>query len=244
VAAPLIVVTRPEPAATGTARALEAARINTLVVPLLEIQPATPMWSAPPQSLYAAIFVSTHAVQHGAFTLKPHATTIAHVYGVGRTTAAALIAAGFDARSPRAGEDTEALLAEPAFTQLRHRQIVIVKGESESGGRTLMADTLRARGAVVVEVNCYRRGPRALGAEEQLALQQAVRQGAWALAGSVETLDALVAHVGLADIAHVLVPHPRVAEAAAARGAKIVSVVSLEDNKLIDSVRRLSSHIA
>jgi hypothetical protein len=43
----------------------------------------------------------------------------------------------------------------------------------------------------------------------------------------------------LAGVAHVLVPHSRVAEAARQAGAARVSVVSLEDNKLVDSLSKL-----
>ncbi|WP_296815495.1 uroporphyrinogen-III synthase [Thiobacillus sp.] len=52
------------------------------------------------------------------------------------------------------GQDSEAVLALPQLQAVAGRQVVIVRGV---GGRALMADTLRARGADVHFMECYRR---------------------------------------------------------------------------------------
>ncbi|APZ41695.1 uroporphyrinogen-III synthase [Acidihalobacter ferrooxydans] len=51
--------------------------------------------------------------------------------------------------------DSEALLAEPALADMTDRRVVIFRGD---GGREMLGDTLRERGAQVVYANAYRRG--------------------------------------------------------------------------------------
>ncbi len=245
-----IVVTRPRESADATSRALIAAGAKAIPMPLLDILPV----DAPPTGLAAPpdvlVFVSRNAATFGVPALSAH-HLIANVaagqiiYAVGRATANHLVTLGLaNARSPVDGEDSEALLAEPTFINAAKKSFLIVKGESEGGGRQLIRDTLIQRGATVGEFMCYRRGPRQLSAEEGAALKVAVTRGAFVLVGSIETLESLSSNlkaigVAISSLAHLLVPHARVAEAALAAGAARVSVVSLEDNKLVDSLSKL-----
>ena len=74
---------------------------------------------------------------------------------VGRATAAALTEQGLPPDLvPDRGFDSEALLALPALTQVTGRRVLIVRGE---GGRPLLGDTLRSRGAEVSFAEVYRR---------------------------------------------------------------------------------------
>lgn len=245
-----IVVTRPRESAEATSRALIAAGANAIPMPLLDIVAvdAAPSGLARPPDVL--VFVSRNAATFGVPALSAQ-RLIANVamgqivYAIGSATANHLVSLGLtNTRSPVGGEDSEALLAEPTFIQAANKSFLIVKGESESGGRPLIVETLAERGATAVEFVCYRRGPRQLNHAEGMALQSALADGAFVLVGSVETLESLSTNLravggNLAGVAHVLVPHSRVAEAARQAGAARVSVVSLEDNKLIDSLSKL-----
>ncbi|MFM7459277.1 MAG: hypothetical protein ACKO15_00330, partial [Burkholderiales bacterium] len=115
------------------------------------------------------------------------------------------------------------------------------KGASESGGRQLLEDTLVQRGAIVHNLVCYRRELKTLTAAERRQLAVGVRNGAAVLIGSVETLESLSNNLAreelsLSDVAHLLVPHQRVAGAATSAGVRRVSVVSLQDNKLVETL--------
>ena len=245
-------MTRPRASAEATARALVAAHAHVLVMPLLTIEalqaPDTGL-TAPPDAI---IFVSSHAAEFGVPALSVQRLIAnrgagQHVYAVGRATAARLAVLGLgNANVPASGEDSEALLAEAFFLEPAGKTVLIVKGESEGGGRQLLAETLSARGATVVQLLCYRRQACLLDAADGAKLGQAVRTGAAVLVGSVETLTSLSTNLidqtlSVADVAHLLVPHARVAAAASAAGARRVTVVSLEDNKLIETLAKIDA---
>ena len=242
-----IVVTRPHDSAVATAGALSMAGANAIALPLLELSAIESSGTAltlPPDVI---IFVSSHAAAFGVAALSRQ-RMIANrqagqqIFAIGRATATQLASLGIgNAMTPAAGEDSEALLAEALLANPAGRTVVIVKGRSAEGGRALLADTLAGRGATVVEFVCYERRARHLDAADSATLGRAVRDGATVLIGSIETLSSLTANLAdqrlkIADVAHILVPHARVVAAAAAAGARRVTVVSLEDNKLIETL--------
>lgn len=104
-----------------------------------------------------AIFISPNAVAHGLAHLKAHGGLPPRlaVAAIGRGTAKALTEAGIaNVIQPAEGSDSESLLALPQLDDVAGMRIVIFRGE---GGRELLGDTLRARGAEVVYAECYRR---------------------------------------------------------------------------------------
>jgi len=247
-----VLVTRPRESADATVRALNAAGATAVALPLLEIsalEAAKVPLASPPDAI---IFVSSHAAEYGVPELSrqrmiANAAAPQEVYAVGRATASRLAALGLvHISTPASGEDSEALLAEPTFASPAGRSILIVKGASGGGGRQLLEDTLVQRGAIVYNLVCYRRELKTLTAAERRQLAVGVRNGAAVLIGSVETLESLGNNLAreelsLADVAHMLVPHRRVAGAAMTAGVPRVSVVSLEDNKLVETLSTLQA---
>ncbi len=252
-----MVVTRPEPAASKTVRALTAEGAEAIAIPLLEIaglpikkvvetyQPLLNNVAEPTK----VIFISAHAVQYGIPVLKKLKKfyPLARFIAIGEATAGKLAAQGVQSVFvPALGEDSEALLAAPMLQKIRGQTIVIVKGESDAGGRTYLAESLSARGAMVVGLVCYRRSMIDLSIKARNALKWAVAHSTHVLAGSVETLDAFDFNGGkilMSRIPHLLVPHQRIAKVAKARGAKQISVVSLDDNNLVETLANMQVNL-
>ena len=117
-----------------------------------------------------AIFVSTNAVEFGL----AHAGT-AHIAAIGPATAAALQAAGRDVDIRAAkGYDSEALLATPDFQDVGDKIVRIIRG---NGGRELLGNTLRERGASIEYLATYDRQLPQPGESDLRELEQQWREG-------------------------------------------------------------------
>jgi uroporphyrinogen-III synthase len=219
-----VIVTRPQRQAAGLARRLAALGAAPLVWPaIIILPPADPAALARVHASLSAydlaVFVSANAVEYGvADPARWPQTLIAFAPGPG--TAEALAAVGIDhARIPTARFDSEGLLALPELQQVQGKRVIVFRGD---GGREVLGETLRERGADVEYVACYRRAAPQSGAD---GLIEALRDGrAHALTiTSSEGLDNVLAALGaegqalLARIP-VFVPHTRIATRARERG--------------------------
>ena len=170
-----------------------------------------------------AIFVSANAVEFGA---PPTGTWPSHlvVYAPGPGTAETLASAGIpDAHVPATSFDSEGLLELPELADVTDKRIVIFRGE---GGREFLGNTLRARGASVDHVPCYRRVAPQTGADGLIEALREDRAHALTLTSS-EGLDNLVAAVGPAgcDLIRrvpVFAAQPRIAERAREHGLRAI----------------------
>ena len=239
-----LVVTRPATQARRTAIALREAGATVIEFPVLDI--ASIETSLMPQDLEAAdafIFVSANAVEYGVPALRRTGAlpAAAEIFAIGRATAAALNDAGFaDVVSPQQSIDSEGLLALPQLRTVMGRHIILVKGQSERGGRRLLDHTLTARGAQVTTLECYRRAARMPALVARSALKESLVAGHVhaCFAMSTETLESLMNvfsamnFLPQSEIA-LLVPHTRVAEAARACGFDRILQVPLADSALI-----------
>ncbi|HID49653.1 MAG TPA: uroporphyrinogen-III synthase [Chromatiales bacterium] len=150
-----VMVTRPTEQAGPLLEALRSAGAEAWSLPLLEILPLS--LSAPPDltGYDLIIFISPNAVIHGLAALGPLPPG-RKLAAVGKGTAREIQArlGRVPDVFPASRSDSEGLLAEPALREVAGQHILIVRGK---GGRKLLADTLRQRGATVDYAEVYER---------------------------------------------------------------------------------------
>ena len=237
-----IVITRPARQAAGLAREIAALGGTPLVFPAIVILP--PADTAALRAVQAelarydvAIFVSANAVEYGVgdpASWPPRMLTLAP----GPGTAAALAGLGIaDVRIPMTTMDSEGLLALPELRDVAGKRVVIFRGES---GRELLRNALEARGASVVQAECYRRARPQSGATGLIEAWREKRIDAVTLTSGegLENLWEILGAEGRAflDATPIFVPHPRIADRAKALGLREVIVTPPADAGLIASL--------
>lgn len=239
-----VVVTRPRAQAGALAGLIEAQGGSALVFPVLEIGPPGDL--APLRDVagrladYAlAVFISPNAVDYALPLLLAGAPWPAGLQAaaVGQSSVTALAAHGVGgAIAPRDRFDSEALLELPELQaeRIAGRRVVILRG---NGGRELLADTLRERGASVDCVTCYHRSSPQGGAAPLLALWAAGHFDALTISSSeglrnlVDLLDA--GALARLSATPVFVPHERIAQVAATLGLRRVILTGPADAGII-----------
>jgi len=157
-----IVVTRPAGQNEGLAELIRAEGGEPIVFPVLEILDLddTRALVAAADRLHEydlAVFISPNAVDKalnviGARRAWPPGLRAATI---GRASERALARYGVaDVIAPSGRFDSEALLALPQLADVQGWRVVVFRGD---GGRELLGDTLRERGATVDYIECYRR---------------------------------------------------------------------------------------
>ncbi len=190
-----------------------------------------------------AIFISANAVHKavaylGANKLKlPQHLMLA---AVGPSTANALERAGYRLDLvPPAKFTSEALLAMDEMRSLSGKDILIFRGE---GGREVLADTLRARGARVEYVEVYR---RTLPNIDRRTLEKVFTSGKLDLitVASAKALDNLVALANRAGVTNfvdnrLLVGGLRIRSAAARMGfSKLIVAADPSDQAMFKAIQ-------
>ncbi len=237
-----IVITRPAKQAAALAQQVAALGGTPIICPAIVIAP--PVDGAPLEralqelaSYDFALFVSVNAVEHA---IADAARWPAHIvaFAPGPGTADALHAAGVaTVRAPERGTDSEALLALPELSDVAGKRVVIFRG---SGGRELLGTTLRARGAKVDYIECYRRAKPESGAVGLAEAWSEGRVDAISITSSegLENLWQMLDGTTRARFARTatFVPHPRIAESARAMSLSHVVVTAPTDAGLLASL--------
>jgi uroporphyrinogen-III synthase len=157
-----VVITRPRDQAHGLIALVKAAGGRPIAFPALEIVDALDSRALRflvdrLESFDLAIFVSPTAASRGLNLVRrrrelPPGLQLA---AIGKGSARALQRLGVsNVLVPERGTDSEALLAMPQLADMRGRAVLVFRG---AGGRELLGDTLRNRGAAVEYAECYRR---------------------------------------------------------------------------------------
>lgn len=168
-----LLITRPEPENTLSCSFFEAAGAEVTSLPVMEIAPLEEKHSSIQSQLFEldnynkVIFISKNAVRHGVEWIDhcwPQLPVGIEWIGIGDGTTQLLNELGYplgiQAKSIQLAAEngdvsvSEALVQSPSFQQVENEKILIVKG---SGGRELLADTLKQRGANVNSLALYKR---------------------------------------------------------------------------------------
>lgn len=240
-----IVVTRPAHQARELAAMIDAAGGVAILFPVLEIREVED-----PQPVLAiiarldefdlAVFVSPNAVEKAMslITARRALPPRLQCAAVGPGSVRELARFGVtNAIAPPRRFDSEGLLELAELQHVRGKRVVIFRGD---GGRELLGDTLKARGASVEYAECYRRGKPELDATPLLE--------AWAR----NALDAVTvtSSEGLRNLCEMIgapgrqrlretplfVPHPRIAEVARELGLTRVIVTEPADEGLMKAL--------
>jgi uroporphyrinogen-III synthase len=226
-----IVVTRPAGQYERLAEMIRAEGGEPIVFPVLEIldlEDTRGLVAAADRldDYDLAVFISPNAVDKAlnvilarrAWPRRLRAATI------GRASEKALARYGVtDVIAPSGRFDSEALLALPQLDDVRGWRVVVFRGD---GGRELLGDTLRERGATVDYIECYRRVRPNADVEPLLKRWGRGEVDAVTVSSSegLRNLYDMLGKLGQAWLKRtpLLAPHARIAENARALGCERV----------------------
>lgn len=248
-----IAVTRPIDQAGSICEAIQRHGGKTMLFPLLAIAPLQDYCEfylniAALEQANWAIFISTNAVNNALpRILKKFGTVPENLKfaAIGHQTAKGLARYGVhNVLTPRTRFDSEALLALAEMHDVANQNIIIFRGV---GGRDVLAETLKKRGANVSFAECYRRtNPQT---DTQL-LNSAWRQGqldaiivtsSEAMRNLMGLSNLLIQAGGSEWLKHVtlFVNHARIAELPLQFGLKVLVTDAPGDDAMIKCLSQL-----
>lgn len=241
-----VVVTRPAGQAAHFATALTETGAIPVLFPVLEIhdvEDVAPVLDAAIRldSFDLAVFVSPNAIEKALALILPRRAWPAglRVAALGRSSEHELARHGIhDVISPPLRFDSEALLELPELINIEGRRVIIFRGD---GGRELLGDMLKARGATIEYVTCYRRARPLLDPAPLLKLWELGQLDAVTLTSSegLRNFHEMIGRLGQAWLKKTpaFVPHLRIAEQAQALGLGKVIPTEPGDDGLMAGLR-------
>jgi len=247
-----VLVTRPQGQARRFMERIVALGGEAWWLPGLEIAPPADMTGFLQvvndlQGFDWLVFVSPTAVERAwpAIAERGGLPSGVRVAAVGAGSGRELARRGLhDVLTPEDNADSESLLALPDLQTMAGRRVALFRGE---GGRTLLADTLGARGAEVLHAVCYRRVlPNADAAPVLRAWLEGRIQAVTAF--SRDSLDGLLALLNfegrqLLSRTPLFVPHPRIAEHARALGIAQAIVTPAGEDGVLQALTEHFAHV-
>ncbi|OHC64188.1 MAG: uroporphyrinogen III synthase [Rhodocyclales bacterium RIFCSPLOWO2_02_FULL_63_24] len=247
-----VVVTRPAGQAAHFATALIERGAIPVLYPVLEIrvvEDVAPVLDVAIRldSFDLAVFVSPNAIEQALALILPRRSwpAVLRVAALGKSSERELARNGIhDVISPPLRFDSEALLELPELTDVRGKRVVIFRGD---GGRELLGDTLKARGASVEYVTCYRRARPQVDPAPLLKLWEEGRLDAVTLTSSegLRNFYDMVGRLGQAWLRKTpaFVPHARIAAQAQALGlARVIPTDPGDDGLMAGLMQYFASH--
>ena len=240
-----IVITRPRDQAVQLKQRIERAGGIPLLFPLLDIAPVQDTRQLHEQikrlpQFDLAIFISPNAVRYGLAEIRaagplPQSLKIATV---GKGSAGALYSSGItNVIVPADRFDSEGLLALPELQDVSGWHVMIFRGD---GGRELLGNTLKERGATVEYATCYQRSKPKMDVGELVnAAPNAITvTSSEALGYLWQMLEG--AQAALSDVP-LFVQHQRIAELARQQGWHRVVLAETGDEGLLSALTAWNS---
>lgn len=248
-----VLLTRPSGRSDSLALAIRQRQGDVCELPLIEIEPE--MDSAAREAIKsrilaldqydAAIFISGNAAQLGMEWIDrywPQLPVGLEAYAVGPGTAKTLRHFDWPVHVSDRGVTSEDLLALPGLKQAQGKRIALFRGV---GGRELIAETLRKRGAQVDYLELYRRHTPDYSQDVVSELIQRRNINA-VVVTSAQILDVLL-HCSRHNaeslrVIPVLVPSERVRQRALDCGLNVViNAGGADDQTILDSLEKVVS---
>ncbi|MBC52239.1 MAG: uroporphyrinogen-III synthase [Gammaproteobacteria bacterium] len=175
-----VLLTRPQLQSASLVKAIKGHGGHVCEVPLIEIEAVTDGDACETiknrilslDQYHAAIFISTNAARLGLEWIDawwPQLPTGLSAYAVGPGTARSLQVLDWPVFYSDKGVTSEHLLALPGLQDISGQRIALFRGV---GGRELIAETLRERGATVDYIELYHRRTPDYGSDMLLRLIQ------------------------------------------------------------------------
>ena len=254
-----VIVTRPEHDAASWVKALQAAGLETVEFPLLELKSIlksseTALVLQTLQDSQAVMFVSANAVRFLAQFLAKSPNWAgpfragARAWCTGPGTAQALLDCGISANQIDQPVCDAVQLDSEALWQVVANQVTfgfcvtLIRGADETGelvGRDWLLNQLEKTGAKVKTLAAYQRQARPMTLANQAQVKRAIEEGSLWVFSSSASIQALVSQCLDTDWskAKAVVTHPRMALEAEKLGWHDVKIAPPGINSLVASIK-------